>query len=114
MSEYYKNKPSIRPENKKAVINVTDPNTTRKLQLNEIKLSVQLTKEQIFAQWGSPNAIEGSGVEYWVYNLEDERLLWLLFASQSPQPLLKAIIFLDSNDTKGSVIFDGMNETKLR
>lgn len=89
-------------------------NTARILRLNEIELSVKLTKNQVLTKWGPPHAIEGFGVEYLVYKLEDGRLLWLLFASQSPQPLLKALIFADSSDTEGKTIFDGMNETKLR
>ena len=108
------NKPSTQPVNNKPATNITTPNTARRLRLNEIKLSVQLTKKQVLADWGPPDAVEGFGVEYLVYKLEDGRLLWLLFASQPPQPLLKALLFTNSSDTEGKTIFDGMNETKLR
>jgi hypothetical protein len=66
-----------------------------------------LTKKQVLADWGQPDAVEGFGVE-------DGRTLWLLFASQEPQPLLKAMVFANLSKSEGKTIFDGMNETKLR
>jgi hypothetical protein len=86
----------------------------RRLRLDEIRLSVKLTKKQVLADWGQPDAVEGFGVEYVVYKLEDGRTLWLLFASQEPQPLLKAMVFANLSKSEGKTIFDGMNETKLR
>jgi hypothetical protein len=108
------NKPSTKTGENIHDANLTNQNKARRLRLNEIRLSTQLTKKQVLSKWGSPDSIEGFGVEYLVYKLDDGRMLWLLFASQETQPLLKAMIFTNSRDTKGKTIFDGMNETKLR
>jgi len=107
------NKLSSKSINNEPNTRITTPNTGRRLRLDEIKLSVQLTKEQVIAKWGPPDAIEGFGVEYFVYKLGDGRHLGLRFASQEPHPLLSAII-TDESKRESKVIFDGMNKTKLR
>ena len=107
------NKPSSKAINNEPNTRLTTPNTARLLRLDEIELSVHLTKEQVVAKWGPPDAIEGSGVEYLVYKLDDGRYLGLKFASQEPHPLLTAII-TDESKKESKIIFDGMKETKLR
>lgn len=105
---------SVQSENHTLGRNPTAVKTETRMCLDEIVLSVQLTKTQMLADWGRPDAVRGFGVEYLVYRLDDGRWLWLLFASQSPQPLLKADVYDSASDTEGTTVFDGMNDTSLR
>jgi hypothetical protein len=94
-------KPSRQQVDNEPLEYITSPNMARCLRLNEIKLSAQLTRVQVLVDWGLPDAIMGSGVEYLVYELEDGRHLRLMFAPQSPQPLLKAIVTDANNKESG-------------
>jgi hypothetical protein len=105
---------SVQPPNDASGTSRTTAKMKPRLELHKIKFSIQLTKKQFLADWGPPDAIEGSGVQYLVYELDDGRSLWLLFASQAPQPLLKARVYDDGSDTDGRTVFDGMNDTQLR
>jgi hypothetical protein len=83
---------------------------TRRLRLSDIKFDATLTKKQVFAIWGPPDAVAGFGLEYQVYELEDGRKVWLLFAQQEPRPLIKAIAYVNNKDAKAEIIFDGWEE----
>lgn len=83
----------------------------RPLKLGAIRPTAQLTKEQFLSEFGPPEAVEGSGVEYLVYQLDDGRRLWLLFAARNPHPLLKVIVF--SREGR-EIVFDDMTATGLR
>lgn len=99
--------------NHKTDSNITDPNTRRSLRLSDINLSEQLTKEQVISNWGPPDAIVGSGVEYLCYTLEDGCQLGLRFASKKPHQLLDAFL-TDSSKKESKVLFDVTNKTKPR
>jgi hypothetical protein len=83
-------------------------------RLDDFKFDKNLTVGKVHAIWGPPDVEEGFGVEYLVYELEDGRQVWLLFASHEHRPLLKALIRTNDRDAKLETIFDGMNETKVR
>lgn len=80
--------------------------------INGLKLSAELTEEEVLANWGPPDAIVGSGFEYLVYELKDGRRLWLLFDSYyEHQPLLRVRLFVDAEDREGKFIFDRLSKT---
>jgi hypothetical protein len=110
-------KPSRRKSDYAAITYITSPKMAcRKLRLNDIKLSAQLTRVQVLVAWGLPDEITGSGLEYLIYKLENGQKLSFLFAftQQKPRPLLRATIYAHAFDFNGRIIFDVMDETKLR
>lgn len=108
-------KPSKRRADRAMATYITSPKMAcRKLRLNDIKLSAQLTRVQVLFAWGLPDEITGSGFEYLNYKLENGQKLSFLFAGEGPGPLLSAIIYAHAFDFNGRIIFDGWDETKLR
>lgn len=48
-------------------------------RLDEFRISGSLTEEEVAAQLGAPARVVGSGVTWYVYELDDGRELWLRF-----------------------------------
>jgi hypothetical protein len=62
-------------------------------RLEDIKLCAELTREQVLALWGPPNAPRGFGVDYRAYILEDGQELYLEFSTAPPCRLHIARLF---------------------
>ena len=60
--------------------------------------------------WGKPDAVEGSGLTYLTYRLDDGNYVLFLFGLQSPQPLRKAI-WKNAMTGEGKILFDETNES---
>jgi hypothetical protein len=70
--------------------------TKKARRLEDIKLSAELRRDQVFALWGSPEGPRGSGFAYMAYILEDGQELWLAFCREVPEVpdrLLSALLF---------------------
>ncbi|MBN1765431.1 MAG: hypothetical protein JW860_09265 [Sedimentisphaerales bacterium] len=93
---------------KQGGVRVTHPNMDRRLHLDDIKLDKQLTKNHLFDEWGVPDYIIGSGTEYLVYILEDNRCLWLQFEFVEPFSLNRS--FVTTNFTDDNFLKDNISE----
>lgn len=71
--------------------NITGTHKSR--ALTEIKLTGDLTREQVAALWGPPDDFRGSGVDYLEYHLSDGNELWLEFFPEPPYRLRHALLF---------------------
>jgi len=71
----------------------TTNDMTHKRTLGDIKFSTSLTRAQVEALWGSPDAVRGSGIAYSAYKLKDGKELWFQFFPKHPYQLLAALIY---------------------
>jgi len=67
-----------------------------KRSLIDIKLTPDLTFDQVIFKWGQPDSHAGSGVDYLVYQLNDGNYIWLRFTPDAPARLLGAILHVTS------------------
>jgi hypothetical protein len=74
--------PSTREETLRANMDLTKTNGGVVHKLSDFHLTSALSAEELFKTIGPPTRYAGSGVTYFVYELEDERELWLRFAPQ--------------------------------
>jgi hypothetical protein len=81
------------------------PVTSRR-KLTDIKLSADLTREQVTTVWGTPDAFRGSGCIYIVYFLDDDSELDLLFRDKKPNLLRCAIVMSRAGEVK-ETLFSG-------
>jgi len=85
----------------------------RHLLLTDLELSTKLNKCEVLAKWGLPDEFGDGEPKELIYKLEDGRYLYLLFASQYPEPLVRAIIF-DESKVKWKFLFHSWkNRRKL-
>jgi hypothetical protein len=87
--------------------------TPRHLLLSDLELSTKLNKADVIAKWGPPDEFEYGEHKELIYKLDDGRYLYLWFASQYPEPLVRAIIF-DESTVKSKFLFHSWkNRRKL-
>lgn len=67
-----------------------------KRNLDDIKLTPDLTTTQVVSAWGPPDSREGSGIDYWAYKLDQDRTVWLTFTLEDPPRLNWALLFYRS------------------
>jgi hypothetical protein len=86
----------------------TNPTThmSRHRTLDELRLTAELTRDQVAALWGPPDGDRGSGVQYLAYVLEDGEELWLEFLSMPPHRLHGAVLYSPESG-KHRVLFSG-------
>src|SRR5260370_21423210 len=60
--------------------------TMKSRHLGDIKISSELTREQVMALWGPPDGIRPSatGIEFSAYTLDDGQELWFVWNLESP------------------------------
>jgi hypothetical protein len=60
--------------------------------MTDIPMGVGMTREKVFAVWGPPDGLRGSGMPYEAYTLDDGRELWFLFGRDSPYPVVGVLV----------------------
>lgn len=102
-----KNKPSKQYVEGEPITYIFSPNIKqRRLRLGDIQLNDQLSRVNVLIAWGLPNAITGSGLEYWNYKLDNGQWLTLLFSQQEKRLLLTAAICDDILTDFEEVLFE--------
>jgi hypothetical protein len=61
-------------------------------KLSDIKFTANLTYQQVVAIWGRPDTFGGSGINYFVYQLNDGEQVWMQFLPKPPYCLNAAIL----------------------
>jgi hypothetical protein len=68
--------------------------------LTEIKITSELTEDEVVSKWGKPQGHRGSGISYLAYTLDDGREVWLAFLAEPPRRLRGAVLFSQSTGRK--------------
>jgi hypothetical protein len=53
-------------------------------KLSDLTISNGITYQQVTKVWGRPDAFGGSGISYYIYQLEDGHEVWLEFDFEPP------------------------------
>lgn len=72
-------------------------------KLKNIKLTKDLTRDQVKAIWGPADSYPGSGVQYEAYKLIDDQELWLVF-NPSPPHYLEYALLLSTKDKTHKIV----------
>lgn len=84
--------PSTAGSRKEQSTDAGESRKPRRLGPDGLKLTSQLTRQEVLKAWGEPDAVDGSGFEYLVYRLDDGNSVFFLFSLQSPPSLARAIL----------------------
>jgi hypothetical protein len=61
-------------------------------RLSDLKFTPDLTYQQVTAIWGRPDSFGGSGIDYFLYQLREDNVVWLEFEPDAPYRLLGGYI----------------------
>ena len=70
-----------------------DGTKRKRHKLNDVKWNGTTTRDAILKIWGPPDRQVGSGVDYWLYELDDGRVVLLVFDSSPQMRLAKADLY---------------------